>query len=178
MRRLTLLLATAAIGLTAGCEREERTARQELATTAQEDPGYATDTAAAVVAVPDTAGGQTLTGNLAEMGNSGASGVVTLTPRNGQTLMQLSVTGVQPGMRLLPTVFRGGCQEPGQEVHRLQALEVGQPGAALENVVVPVPVQSIADGTHSVRIYPEAGYPQTPALACAEIPTTAAPTRM
>jgi hypothetical protein len=164
------------LGLSA-CERDERTAREELATAAQEDPGYRTDEPAAVVPVPDIHGGQTLTGNLAEMNNSGASGVVTVTPQNGQTMIQLSLTGVQPDTRLTPTIHRGRCDEVGQLVHQLERIQVEPTGLAAANLTLNLQVQAIADGRHSVRIYPEAGY-QTPPLACAELPTTAAPTRL
>jgi hypothetical protein len=178
MKRLAQFAIVFAVGLgISACERDERTARQELSTAAQEDPGYATDAPAAVVAVPDTAGGRTLTGNLAEMNNSGASGVVTVTPRNGQTLIQLSVTGAQPDTQLRPTIHRGGCDEVGQLVHELEQIRVENTGLAAANLTIPQHVETIADGFHSVRIYPQGGF-QTPPISCAELPTTAAETRM
>jgi hypothetical protein len=178
MRNFTLVVPLVALGLAvSACERQERTAREELSIAAQEDPGYETDEPAAVIPVPDDAGGRTLTGNLAEMNNSGASGVVTLTPQNGQTLIQLSVTGVQPETQLRPTIHRGGCDEVGQLVHELQLVRVEGTGLAAENVTLNQPVEAVADGFHSGRIYPEAGF-QSPPIACAELPTTAAPTRM
>lgn len=179
MKRLVLMFTVSTLGLVAACESDERTAQEEVSIAAQEDPGFTSEAPTAVVPVPDTAGGRTLTGNLADMGNSGASGVVTLTPRNGQTLIQLSVTGVQPGMRLQPTVHRGRCGDAGELAHRLEVIEAAPTGAALADVFVGGPVESVADGAHSVRIYAEAGFDgQVPALACADIPTTAAGTRM
>jgi hypothetical protein len=179
MKRIVVLVPVLITGLVLGaCERDERTARQELSTTAREDPGYATDAPAAVVPVPDTEGlGRTLTGNLAEMNNSGASGVLTLTPQNGGTLMQLSVTGVQPNTQLRPTIHRGRCNEVGQLVQELQMIRVEATGLAAANLTLNQRVESIADGYHSVRIYPEQGF-QTPPIACADVPTTAAPTRL
>jgi hypothetical protein len=179
MKRFALFSVVCAVGLgLSACERDERTAREQLSTAASEDPGYATDAPAAVVPVPDTAGGgRTMTGNLAEMNNSGASGVVTVTPRNGQTWIQLSVTGAQPNTQLRPTIHRGGCDEVGQLVHELELLPVPAGGLAAANVTLPQPVESIADGFHSVRIYPQAGF-QSPPISCAELPTTAAETRM
>jgi hypothetical protein len=179
MKKLAMFSIVCVVGLgVSACERDERTARQELSTAAREDPGYATDDPAAVVSVPDTAGGgQTMTGNLAEMNNSGASGVVTVTPRNGQTLIQLSVTGVQPGTQLRPTIHRGGCDQVGQLVHELERIRVENTGLAAANLTIPQHVETITDGFHSVRIYAEGGF-QTPPISCAELPTTAAETRM
>jgi hypothetical protein len=180
MTRTSLFCLLAAAGIAVGaCGRDERTARQELSTSAREDPGYGTDAPATVVPVPDTtaAGGQTLTGNLAEMNNSGTRGVVTVTPRDGQTLIQLSVTGAQPNTSLMPTVHRGRCDEVGQLVHQLERIQVEGSGRVGANITLNQPVQAIADGQHSVRIYPEAGY-QTPPISCAELPTTAGTTRM
>jgi hypothetical protein len=165
------------LAVIAGCERDERTARQQLGTTAQEDRGYRTDEPAAVTPVPDTAGGRTLTGNLAEMNNSGASGVVTVTPVNGQTLVQLSVTGAQPNTRMMPTIHRGGCGEVGQLVDQLEPFAVEPTGVALANLTLDRQVETIADGRHSVRVYPEQGH-LAPPIACAELPPTAAETRM
>jgi hypothetical protein len=174
MRPLAFLFLLAAAGAAAACGNDERTAREELAVTASEDPGYRTDEPAAVTPVPGRAGdGTTLTGNLAEMGNSGASGVVTLTPQNGQTLIQLSVTGVQPDAELRPTIHRGGCAEAGRLAHELERIRVEGTGLAIGNITVPLAVRAIADGLHSVRIYSEAGL-QAPPLACADIPPAAA----
>jgi hypothetical protein len=180
MRRSVLFCLIAAAGVAlGGCERDERTARQQLSAAADEDPGYSTDAPAMVVPVPDTTanGGNTMTGNLAEMNNSGAGGVITVTQQNGSTWIQLSVTGVQPNTSVMPTVHRGGCGEVGQLVHQLERVQVDGTGIANANLTLNQPVQSIADGYHSVRIYPQAGY-QTPPIACAELPATAATTRI
>jgi len=173
-RSTTLMGLVLAGGLLAACGPDDRTAREDLAVAASEDPGYATDQPAAVTPVPATEDAQTLTGNLAEMGNSGASGVVTLTSRNGQTLIQLSVTGTQPGMELRPTIHRGGCGMDGEMARELERMRVEDVGLASANLMVPMPVNAIADGAHSVRIYPEAGY-ASPPLACADIPRAAPP---
>jgi hypothetical protein len=165
------------LGVAAGCERDERTARQELSRQAQEDRGYRTDEPAGVTAVPDTAGGRTLTGNLVEMNNSGATGVVTVTPVDGQSMIQLSLTGVQPTTQMLPTIHLGGCDDVGRLVEQLEAFTVEPTGAALANITVNRQVESFADGRHSIRIYPEQGH-MAPPIACAELPTTAAETRM
>jgi hypothetical protein len=159
-------------GLLSACGPDDRTAREELAVTASEDPGYATDQPAAVTPVPGTEDAQTLTGNLAEMGNSGASGVVTLTSRDGGTLIQLSVTGAQPGTELRPTIHRGRCGMDGEMARELERMRVEDVGLASANLTVPMPVNAIADGAHSVRIYPEAGF-ASPPLACADIPPAA-----
>jgi len=178
MKRITLFSLAIAVGFGAtACERGERTARQELSTTAREDPGYESDAPASVTAVPDTAGGQTLFGNLAEMNNSGTSGVVTVTPQNGQTQILLAVSGAQPNTQVRPTIHRGGCDEVGRLVHELQPIRVEGTGLAEESMTLNVRIDQIADGWHSVRVYPQAGY-QSPPIACAELPTTAAETRI
>jgi hypothetical protein len=177
MRTIRWAALALCVSVAGACERDERTARQEVSTAAREDPGFATDEPVRVIPVPDTAGGRTLTGNLVEMNNSGATGVVTVTPVNGQTLIQLSLTGVQPNTQVIPTVHLGGCDEVGQRVEQLEAFTVEPTGAALANITLDRVVETIADGRHSVRIYPEQGQ-MAPPIACAELPTTAAETRM
>jgi hypothetical protein len=177
MKKLLCYGAALAVAFAAACGPEDRTAREELAVAADEDRGFRTDEPAAVVPVPDTLGtGLTMTGNLMEMGGSGASGVVTITPEDGATLVRLSLTGVQPNTQAIPTIHRGACAEPGQLVEQLQPVPIEGTGLGTANLVVDLPTQTIADGLHSIRVYPEAGLDVAP-LACADLPEAAEPGR-
>lgn len=179
MHRKLLLSATLLlVAGVSGCEREPRTAREELAITAQEEPGFRTEEPAPLTPVPDTAADQTIFGNLAEMGNSGASGTVTLRAKDGQTEVMLSVTGAQPNTSIVPTIHEGACAEAGTLREQLSAVRVEETGLASATLRASVPFAALADGRHSVRVYPEAGTTGVPPIACAEVPTRAAPGRM
>ncbi|CAN5795785.1 hypothetical protein BH23GEM3_BH23GEM3_05510 [soil metagenome] len=171
-----LYMTLAAVLGVAACGADDTTPREELAIASQEDRGYRTDQPAGVVAVPDT-GGITLTGNLAEMNNSGTSGTVTLRGVHGQTELLLSLRGAQPGTSVRPTIHRGLCDEVGEPVRQLEPVEMEQTGIGTATITVETPVQQVADGRHSVRIYPEQGF-QSPPLACAAIPSPAGESRM
>jgi hypothetical protein len=161
----------------ASCERPEETAREELSIAAREDPGYETEAPVDIHAVPDTAGGRTLMGNLAEMRNSGVRGVVTFTPADGQSQIHLSITGVQPNTLAVTTIERGTCQQVGVVVEQLDAIQVEETGVATATITLDRTIESFADGQHSIRVYPEQGM-QAPPVSCSEIPRTAAPTAM
>lgn len=170
MKRTIVPAVSLMVGLSlAACGPDHRTDREELAGAAIEERGYATDEPAPVVPVPDTAGGQTMTGNLAEMGRSGVSGVITLRPDDGRTVVELSATGAEPQTQLRPTVHRGACDEAGELVRELDAVVVETTGLATATLDLGVPVEQVADGRHSVRLYPAGGL-QVPPLACAELP--------
>jgi hypothetical protein len=120
-----------------------------------------------------TGGPLTAMGNFRGVDEQTAPGALTITEADNGTALLVSVTRFEPNTELQAVVVRGLCGQPGQVVHSVEpVIDTGAEGIANEETVIPIPIRSLLDGQHSVRlVHPEqAG--QAPAMApgCADLP--------
>ncbi len=87
----------------------------------------------------------TLGGTIEAVGDSGASGTVTLTDADGETEVTVTISGMDEGT-YANHIHAGSCAVPGDVVHPLDAVEVGADGSATVTTTVSATVEELAAG--------------------------------
>jgi hypothetical protein len=116
----------------------------------------------------------TITGQLAPAPGSGVSGDFTLTPRNGETLVSVRVSGVRPETGLSIGLHSGRCDALGAVVPGTdRTFRVEGTGILAESWAAPLDIQRMLDGRHALVVQSEHGGvipAAAPPLACMELP--------
>ena len=126
-------------------------------------------------AVVDTAAGtaaavEPMTLNLASQGNSGLTGEVRLTPRNGQVLVAAHVMGAAG--EFVGQVHRGTCAtvpETSTPVAEFGSVTLAAGAMMDHNGTLDVPMATLANGEHAILFRRGAN---GPVAACVEVPRT------
>ncbi len=107
---------------------------------------------------------------LAAWQGSGESGSVTFAPLTPeQTQIQAQLTG-KPGPHL-GFLHAGSCQQMGDVIAQLGALNVAASGTGTLTTTVNVPLSTLRDGHHFIAFHEANGTPGN-AVACTDIPTS------
>jgi hypothetical protein len=170
------------LAIGAGCgdrDAEERTAYEELATTADTADGYQTAESAPVTPVQGTGTIEaplTASGSLEGIAEGAPPGSVSVTEVANGTRVLINITRYQPGTELRASLVQGSCQSPGAVVTSIEeTLRVGQDGIGTLDAQIPVPTTTVLNGRHSIRLTNPAavtgqGAPEM-VFACTSLPT-------
>jgi hypothetical protein len=144
-------------------EGAERTPSEQLTVTADTSRGYRTGATAPVTPVQSNP--LTATGQFQAVGGGAAPGSVTLAGKGEGTAVSISlIEGVAQGT-VQASLVNGNCAAGGGEEVPIGELTVGATGTAGQTFTVNVPVRTVMDGTHSVRLSQ-----QGKVMACAAVP--------
>lgn len=178
------LLAAAACGGTrdeqhVDDEIAERTAYEEGVIAGDTSAGYRSSAPVPVTPVQGagtTGGPLTATGNFQGVAQGFPPGNLTIVEDGpGATRVSVVVQRYSVGAPLEFSLVRGDCERTGQVVTAIGQAQVPESGIVSEDFTVQLPIRTVMDGQHSIRIAnpARAGDPLV-VLACAQIPAAPA----
>ena len=155
-------------------EVEDRTAYEDLFTTADTSEAYDTDQAAPVTAVQGTgtrSGPLTATGQLEGIADGAPPGSVVITEAGPGTLIQVQIDRYAVGTELKVALARGSCQDPGEILRTLDGtIRIDAQGLGSLQERIDVPAATVLNGEHSLRVTDAGEGPADIILACANLP--------
>ena len=155
-------------------EVEDRTAYEDLVTTADTSEAYESDRAAPVTAVQGTgtrSGPLTATGQLQGIAGGEPPGSVVITEDGPGTLVQVQINRYTVGTELKVALARGSCQESGEIVRALDGtirIDAQRIGTLEERI--PIPAATVLNGEHSLRVTDPGEGTAEVVFACADLP--------